>query len=141
LAGLWLVLYVVTVHGLPALHQAFHRNDHVHEMGGLRWVRRASSHRHVGAEASAAHPSAARAAAARPGAQASMRADTGDSVEGLPPHQAAGPAHASSALLTPSRLLSLAPCPGARARDLIPVAPSTREIVRHPRARAPPAAV
>jgi hypothetical protein len=133
LAGLWLVLYVVTVHGLPALHQAFHRNDHVHEMGGLRWVRRASSHRHVGADACAA--------AARPSAQASMRADTGDSVEGLPPHQAAGPAHASSALLTPSRLLSLAPCPGARARDLIPVAPSTREIVRHPRARAPPAAV
>lgn len=50
---LCLLLYLVLVHGVPALHLAWHRDDHVHDHGGLRFLS-ASEVDHVH-DASGAH--------------------------------------------------------------------------------------
>lgn len=134
LASLLLALYVIVLHGLPALHQAFHRNDHVHELGGLRWLGPRGPHVHAAGER---HEPAE--AAEQPCAPRSVeRLRAAAKVWAPPLHVALGPAHGCSALLAPAQPAALPPASRLTELALSGAAPAARDFSARPRARAPP---
>ena len=140
LSQLLLVLYVAAVHGLPALHLGWHQNDHVHELGGLRWLQsRPHAHTHA---LSTAHPDPVREAHADDrGRQLRLRPVEGASSLGLALHLALGPSHGQQSLLAPIVLFSLALAQPACRLVVAQIFPSLRDVLAKPRARAPPASV
>ncbi len=140
LAQLLLVLYVAAVHGLPALHLGWHQNDHVHELGGLRWLQsRLHAHPHA---LSTAHPGPVHEAHADDRVrQLRLRPVEGSSSLGFALHLALGPSHGQQSLLAPIVLISLALAQPARQLVAAQIFPSLRDVFAKPRARAPPASV
>ncbi len=139
LAGLLLVLYVVALHGLPALHQAFHRNDHVHELGGLRWLRPLAPHVHATGELH--QPSEPTAETAWPRQRLPELLGAAAEACAPPLHLALGPAHGSSALLAPIQQAALVQACSVQSFCLSRETPSARDFSARPRARAPPQSV
>jgi hypothetical protein len=139
LAGLLLVLYVAALHGLPALHQAFHRNDHVHELGGLRWLRPLPPHVHATGELH--QPSEPTAERAWFGQRLPQLLRAAEETCAPPLHLALGPAHGSSALLAPIQQAELAEVCCVQSFRLSRETPSARDFFARPRARAPPQSV
>jgi hypothetical protein len=138
LAQLLLVLYVAFVHGLPALHLGWHKNDHVHELGGLRWLQ-PRLHAHA---LSTAHPGPVHEVHAdERECQARLRPVKGSPALGFALHLALGPSHGQQSMLAPSVLVSLALVQPTRPLVVTQLFPSLREVLAKPRARAPPTAV
>lgn len=107
LAGFLLVWHVVALHGLPMLHQAFHRNNDVHEHGGLRWLQPRTPHVHAKGEMH--EPSKTPASTAWPRQPLPQRLRPASDAGAPPLHPAFGPAHGSSVLLALTRPTALAP--------------------------------
>ena len=138
LAQLLLVLYVAFVHGLPALHLGLHKNDHVHELGGLRWLQ-PRLHAHA---LSTPHPGPDHEVHAdERNRQARLRPVKGSPALGFALHLALGPSHGQQSLLAPIVLISLALAQPARQLVAAQIFPSLRDVFAKPRARAPPTAV
>ena len=140
LSTLLLVLYVAAVHGLPALHLGWHKNDHVHELGGLRWLpARHHAHPHVLSSPHTDHlyevHADERASWPR------LRPVEGASSPGLALHLSIGPSHGQQSLLAPVALVFLALARPARPLVATQLFPSLRDVRAKPRARAPPASV
>jgi hypothetical protein len=142
LAPLLLVLYVAAVHGLPAVHLLWHRADHVHVLGGLRWLHpllpahvHAATHPHEDVEASSLP------IPLRNGAPPRLSAAADVSISDLGMHVAAGPAHALSVLLVPMGSISLGPAAAANSLFDSLVVLSGFDFRTNPRARAPPPSI
>lgn len=145
LACLLVALYVVAVHGLPALHLLWHHNDHVHTLGGLHWLRHALPHhdlpRHEHGSLTLPLPSTSPsdALASLPSPLQSLRASSDLHPDGVAPHLGGGLAHGQHSFLAPVAL-SAAPL-HARAVLLTSwlATLAAHAVVAAPRARAPPA--
>lgn len=140
LASLLLVLYVAVAYGLPALHQVFHKNDHVHEGGGLRWLRRLP-HVHADGATHEALEIVDDSDAPGPGSGARLRTARGEAAQSAMPHLAGGPLHGQQVLLPPLQLVSVAPAALCAASPGSLAAPQARAATRQTRARAPPFSV
>lgn len=146
LAPLLLVLYVAAVHGLPALHLGWHKDDHVHELSGLRRLAArhpAHTHDHRGAHPApeAAPQKAAPLAPDRRSTPPRLRADQGTSSLASAPHLGLGPAHGQLSLLAPGLRLALLILRPAHLLTLPPLSARLRSVSARPRARAPPALI
>mgnify|MGYP006992470272 CR=1 FL=1 len=139
-ALLLLVMYVAGVHGLPVLHLGWHKNDHVHELGGLRWLQ-PRLHAHTYASSNP-HPGPVHETHAHERErQPSLRPLEGASSPALALHLALGPSHGQQSLLAPILLVWLALVRPARLLVATQLFPSLRDVLAKPRARAPPASV
>jgi hypothetical protein len=143
LAQLLLIVYVAAVHGLPALHLGWHKNDHVHELGGLRWLSRplpVHTHAHVGGHLAAddaaddAHASSPDDHNSRPRLRPAIDA----SAQLGPQHLALGPSHGQQSLIAPTADVVLAAALPAQLLAARTLLPSSKEVLAKPRARAPP---
>ncbi len=142
LAPLLLVLYVAAVHGLPAAHLLWHRSDHVHVFGGLRWLHpllpphvHGAAHLHTHTDASVAPVQIGKGAQLREGN------DEATSLNGFGLHVAAGPAHALFALLVPTAHVSVHPATVSHSLVDPLIVRSGFDCRADPRARAPPASI
>jgi hypothetical protein len=142
LAGLLLVLHVAVLHGLPALHLAWHRDDHVHALGGLRWLRPPPPHVHAPGEQ---HPADDQESPApdesRHAPPHHLRAAANAPTSPLALHLAAGPAHAQSVLLAALPPVFRAPSAHSPALTQPWLSRRCRPFWGQQRARAPPSAV
>lgn len=137
-AGFLVALYIVAVHGLPAVHLGWHQGAHVHELGGLRWLRPLRVHTHDSAHAEHAPVAAAQSAAPRRVQPQRLRPAHDASIADLIQHAAAGPAHALSALLAPPQIASLLPVSSSSVRRFFHAARPGRTPRARAAARAPP---
>lgn len=150
LASLLLVLYVAAAQGLPALHLLFHRNDHVHEHGSLRWLR-LQPHVHTGTAAHQAQDAQEALEVVDESAPVRelrvlrcgplLQAASGEVPLSGAPHLAGGPLHGQLALLAPLAPVSLAPAGAVLASRWAPASPVARDRVTRKRARAPPVSI
>ena len=137
ISELLLLVYVLLVHGLPALHLGWHGNDHVHEHGALRWLApRPEAHLHT--RAGRHLETAPRRAPALSAPRAQLQEPQGASLEAVP-HLAQGPLHGQLSLLIPTVLASVAGTPAQRLPGAALLSPSLRTVTTRRRARAPPA--
>lgn len=142
-----LVLFIAAVHGVPGLHLVWHKNNHVHDLGGIRWLAAArEAHPHV--HTTPHHVEhAAETTASTVALTASTRVPRAEFVAGLasvegPPHLALGPAHGQQSLFEMRGFGRLAePLLRLSSSRLCQSTPPPPSFLTKPRARAPPAAV
>lgn len=136
LASLLVALYVLAAHGLPGVHLLWHRSDHVHTLGGLRWLRRElPAHRH----ADRAPVAAATATGGTP--RQSLRPASELALDPVAPHLSGGQAHGQLSFVAPT-----GPSAGLLASRGVSLAvwlatPAPHDLFAAARARAPPASL
>lgn len=136
LASLLVALYVLAAHGLPGLHLLWHRSDHVHTLGGLRWLRRElPAHSH----ADRAPVAAAAATGGMP--RQSLRPASELAPDPVAPHLLGGQAHGQQSFVAPTALTAGALDSQGLALAVWLAAPAPLDFFAAARARAPPASL